>query len=117
MQKHLLLHYGVFTSIESSIYDQPFKGNCIADVPPPSVKMSLYLTARGLLEAPAQHVLRGDRLVLRNLVSMLAGVEHVVAVMLDLLAAVCVVVGVAGGRRRGARLGALDLMSVVVVAV
>lgn len=76
----------------------------------------MYLAACGLLEAAAQRVLGGDGLVLRNLVVVLVGIDYVVAVVLDLLAAVCVVVGVAGGRR-GAGLGTFELVSVVLVVV
>lgn len=57
----------------------------------------MYLTSCGLLEAATQHVLGGERLVLGDLVAMLAGKNYVVAVVLDLLAALCVVVAVAGG--------------------
>lgn len=34
MQKHLLIHYGAVTSVQSSSYKRPFKGECIADVSP-----------------------------------------------------------------------------------
>lgn len=53
------------------------------------------LTACGLLKAATQRVLGGDGLVLGDLVAMLAGINYVVAVVLDLLAALCVVIGVA----------------------
>lgn len=75
-----------------------------------------YLTARGLLEAAAQSILGGDRLVLWNLVGVMAGVDDIVTVVLDLLAALGVVVSVAGGRG-GARLWILQLPSIVVEVV
>lgn len=55
------------------------------------------LTSCGLLEAATQCVLGGDGRVMGDLVAMLAGVPDVVPVVLDLLAALGVVVGVAGG--------------------
>lgn len=54
------------------------------------------LTACRLLVASAQSALGGDRLVLRNLVAMLAGIDYIVSMVLDLLAVLCVVVGVTG---------------------
>ncbi|TNN58339.1 hypothetical protein EYF80_031461 [Liparis tanakae] len=68
------------------------------------------------LEPATQSVLGGDRLVLGDLVAVLAGIHDVVSVMLDLLAALGVVIGVAGGGR-GARLGTFELVPVVVVVV
>lgn len=56
-----------------------------------------YLTPCRLLEAATQHVLGGDGLVLGDLVAMLTGINYVVAMVLDLLAALCVVVAVASG--------------------
>lgn len=57
---------------------------------------TVYLTSCGLLEAATQRVLGGDGLVLGDLVSMLAGKNYVVAMVLDLLTALCVE-AVAGG--------------------
>lgn len=76
-----------------------------------------YLTSRGLLEAAAQRVFGGDGLILGGLVAILAGVHYVVAVVLDLLAALCVVVAVAVGRGGRAQLRAFLLMTVTVVIV
>lgn len=58
---------------------------------PAGVNLDGYLSACGLLEAAAQRVLGGDRLV---------AVLAVVAVVLVLVAVVGVVVGVAAGRGR-----------------
>lgn len=69
-----------------------------------------------LLEAPAQGVLGGDVVVLGDLVAVLAGVNYVVAMVLNLLAALSVVVAVAGGCG-GALLRAFQLVPVVVVVV
>lgn len=55
------------------------------------------LTPCGLLEAASQRALGSDGLVRGNLVAMLAGIDYVVAMMLDLLTALCVVIGVTGG--------------------
>ena len=76
----------------------------------------MYLTACSLLVAAAQCVLGGNRLVLRDLVAVLARIDYVISMVLDLLAAVCVVVGVAG-RWRGAGLGTFQLVAVVVEIV
>lgn len=67
-----------------------------------------------LLEAPAQGVLGGYVVVLGDLVAVLAGVNYVVAMVLNLLAAFSVVVAVAGGCG-GARLRAFQLVPVMVV--
>lgn len=61
------------------------------------IELTVYLTPCSLLEAATQCVLGCDRLVVGDLVVMLARINYVVAVMLDLLAALCVVVSVAGG--------------------
>lgn len=74
--------------------------------------MMLYLTACCLLEATTQYVFRGDGLVVRNLVTMLARIDYVVAMVLDLLAALTMVVAVAGRR---ACLGSYYLLPVVVI--
>lgn len=57
----------------------------------------MYLTSCCLLEAATQHTLGSERLVLGDLVAMLAGKNYVVAVMLDFLATLCVVIAVTGG--------------------
>ena len=56
----------------------------------------VYLTACGLLEAAAQCVFGCDWLILRNLVAMPVGINYVVAMVLALPAAFCVLVGVTG---------------------
>lgn len=60
-------------------------------------KWTEYLTSCRLLEAATQRVLGGDRLIMGDLVAVLAGVTYVVSMVLDLLAALGVVVGVTGG--------------------
>lgn len=74
----------------------------------------MYLTACCFLEAAPQSVLGGDGLVLGDLVYVLAGVHNVVAAVLDVLAALRVAVGVAGG---GAGVGPLQRLPVVVVVI
>lgn len=52
--------------------------------------MQAHLTSCSLLKAATQSVLGGEGWVLGDLVSILAGKNYVVAVMLDLLASLCV---------------------------
>lgn len=76
-----------------------------------------YLNSCGLLEAAAQRVFGADgRLVLGGVVAVLAGEQDVVAV-LDLLAALGVVVAVAVDGRRAHVLGGCLLVAVAVVVV
>lgn len=76
-----------------------------------------YLNTCGLLEAAAQSVFGADgRLVLGGVVAVVAG-EHDVVAVLDLLAALSVVVAVAVGGRCAHLLGACLLVAIAVVVV
>lgn len=76
----------------------------------------MYLTSYSLLKAATQCVLGCDGLVMRKLVAMWVGIHHIIAMVLNLLAAFGVVVTVAGGGR-GTCLGAFLLVPIVVMII